>query len=240
MPIPLVSTEGLIPFDNYGPESPTTSLSHQNPEQQKHEEKMEGQWQAAEDIDKDVNALNSSINSLIQTFGLDPALLEESMIGQTHDSTQSVEGDSSSADFDFDSFFNNLSTTSSSSAPGSVNANSMAVEPHVPLHPSVGGIGENYGGPPSATFFDEAPTPSTSDLTSSPAQSLRQVSPELNTSAADGFMASTGGGSAPARTSGRKRKSDVVMDFNSINTTTDGMQGSTKGGGGKSKRRRDK
>lgn len=236
MPIPLVSTEGLIPFDNYGPESPTTSLSHQNPEQQKHEEKMEGQWHAAEDIDKDVNALNSSINSLIQTFGLDPALLEESMIGQIHDSTQGIEGDSSSADFDFDSFFNNLSTTSSSSAPGSVNASTMAAESQA-LHSSVGGIGESYGGLPSATFFDEAPTPSTSDVTTSPAQSLRQVSPELNTSAADSFMASTGG----ARTSGRKRKSDVVMDFNSINTTTDGMQGSTKGGGGgKSKRRKDK
>lgn len=237
MPIPLVSTEGLIPFDNYGPGSPTSNSSHQNPEQQKHEEKMEGQWHAAEDIDKDVNALNSSINSLIQTFGLDPALLEESMIGQTHDSTQGIEGDSSSADFDFDSFFNNLTTASSSSAPSSVNANSMAPEPQGSLHPGVGGIGENFGGLPSATFFDEAPTPSTSDLTTSPAQSLRQVSPELNTSAADGFMASTVGGS-PARTSGRKRKSDVVMDFNSRNTSTDGMQGSAKGG--KSKRRKDK
>jgi len=204
---------------------------------------MEGQWQAAEDIDKDVNALNSSINSLIQTFGLDPALLEESMIGQTHDSMQSVEGDSSSADFDFDSFFNNLSTSSSSIASGSGNANGMAAEPQVPLHhdTNVGGIGVHYSDLPSATFFEEAPTPSTSDVTTSPVQSLRQVSPELNTSAADGFITtSTGGSSAPARTSGRKRKSDVVMDLNSINTTTDGTQGPTKGGGGKSKRRKDK
>lgn len=239
-PIPLVSTEGLIPFDNSGPDSPTTTLSHQKPEQQKHEERMEGQWQAAEDIDKDVNALNSSISSLIQTFGLDPALLEESMSGHTHDSMQNVEGDSS-ADFDFDSFFNNLSTASSSSVPDSINANGMATEPQVSLHPNVGGTGVNYSGPPSSTFFDEAPTPSTSDLTTSPAQSLRQVSPELNTSAADGLMTtSTGGGSPPARTSGRKRKSDVVMDFNSINTPPDGIQASTKGGAGKSKRRKDK
>ncbi|KAF8637736.1 hypothetical protein AX17_002611 [Amanita inopinata Kibby_2008] len=34
------------------------------------------QWRATEDIDRDVNALNTSIHSLIQTFGLDPSLIE--------------------------------------------------------------------------------------------------------------------------------------------------------------------
>jgi len=218
-------------------------LNHQAPEQLEHAERMEGQWQAAEDIDKDVNALNSSINSLIQTFGLDPALLDESMAGQTQDGMQGVDGVSSSADFDFDSFFNNLST-GPSSAPDPNNANSMAIESQVPLHPNAGGGGVNYGDLPSTTFLDGTPTPSTSDPTTSPTQSLRQVSPELNASTADSFMTTSnggGGGSAP-RTSGRKRKSDVVMDFNPINATAESMQGSTKtsGGGGKPKRRRDK
>jgi heat shock transcription factor len=221
-------------------------LSHQTPEHQEHAERVDGQWHAAEDIDKDVNALNSSINSLIQTFGLDPALLEESMAGQAPDGMQAADGVSSSADFDFDSFFNNLSHGSSSSAPGPNDANSMDVEPQAPLHSNVGGGGVNFGDLPSATFLDGAPTPSTSEPTTSPTQSLRQVSPELNASTADNFMATSngggGGGSAPARTSGRKRKSDVVMDFNPINTTAESMQGSTKtsGGGGKSKRRKDK
>ncbi len=50
-----------------------------DPEHQQQQARMERQWQAAEDIDKDVNDLNTSINSLIQTFGLDPSLLDETL-----------------------------------------------------------------------------------------------------------------------------------------------------------------
>lgn len=38
---------------------------------------LEHNWHVTEDIDRDVALLNTSINSLIQTFGLDPHLLEE-------------------------------------------------------------------------------------------------------------------------------------------------------------------
>jgi len=149
-PIPLVSPpplqppgEGLIPFD----------LPLENTD------RLEKTWKATEDIDKDVNALQSSISSLIQTFGLDPNLMtpahpEEAELS-AHDPSLLLSdvheppGDSALQDFDFDSFLNSF--------PNNDNA--------------------DYGDIASTVFLDEVPSPS--DGTASPIANLRHDSPDL-------------------------------------------------------------
>ncbi|KAF8147566.1 hypothetical protein B0H34DRAFT_739175 [Crassisporium funariophilum] len=240
-PVPLITPDGLISFDHYDPSSPVATgdvnlnMINDPQSQREHDERMERQWNAAEDIDKDVNALNSSINSLIQTFGLDPSLLDEANMGGGaggHSSGNNDDemdglhlpppgsgqpGSASSvpADFDFDSFFNNLSSSSSSSGPaGGMNQD-----------------GVDYGDLQSTAFLDEVPTPAStsgeSTFTASPVQPLRQVSPEL-------VMSGPGGASAGRTAVGRKRKSDVVMEFDGAGAE------STKTSTAKAKRRKDK
>ncbi|KAF8902783.1 hypothetical protein CPB84DRAFT_833107 [Gymnopilus junonius] len=102
--MPLVSPDGLISFDPYDPSAPSTALrspdldlldsgfnpnmgypsgmgdlssSSQEARDREHEERMHRQWQGAEDVDKEMSMVDSSIQSLIQTFGLDPSLLED-------------------------------------------------------------------------------------------------------------------------------------------------------------------
>jgi len=177
------------------PAGPGTGKSLQ---QQQHEERMQRQWLAAEDIDKDVNALNSSINSLIQTFGLDVGLLdddgsastgaaagpstapgtglsavgekagEKSGIGNSEGSasTTGVPTDGDGKDFDFDMFFNNLSSMPMSmdgmspisgvSVPGGMNANTSAAG--AGINPNTNNTGmDDYM---TSAFLDEVRTPS--------------------------------------------------------------------------------
>lgn len=149
-------TDGLISFDHYDPQ---TLLQQQ---------RMDRQWHATSDIDKDVNALNSSINSLIQTFGLDPGLLNTHQGDDDHDSVDDplvytpnpstlgavppLDDMHSSPDFDFDSFFNTLSTNHEHD---NIDFENMA----------------------STAFLDEMPSP---DTQPSPIASLRHVSPEVS------------------------------------------------------------
>ncbi|TFK22970.1 hypothetical protein FA15DRAFT_621656 [Coprinopsis marcescibilis] len=151
------------------------------------QERAELQWQQTKDIDRDVNALNTSIQNLIQTFGLDPNLLAEaashappapstsnhpssstlpSLAPTSSDipnlddhSTSSLLHDlgplSSTADFDFDSFFQAL-----------------------PAAPE--GADMDYGDLASSAFLDEVPSPANSV---SPIQNLRHLSPEVTSSA---------------------------------------------------------
>ncbi|PPQ91364.1 hypothetical protein CVT25_004131 [Psilocybe cyanescens] len=255
---PMGSTDGLIPFDQYVPESATpdqnSNISVSNP-QQAHEDRMDRQWQAAEDIDKDVNALNSSINSLIQTFGLDPSILGENAgMGNTgqdmDDDMQGTNGDgsNSAADFDFDSFFNHLSSGSG------VNGMEMATD-----NPVTNGVDYNDM---STAFLDEVQTPS-SDMTASPIQPLRQVSPGLSLGAAANDVNVSSTGLHPATNSsskhlnpntnmnttsaaGRKRKSEI--DFEALADAMDGQSSTAPtnkaataaGVPAKSKRRKDK
>ncbi|PPQ64820.1 hypothetical protein CVT26_002652 [Gymnopilus dilepis] len=56
-------------------------------------DRLHRQWQGTEDVEKEMSMVDSSIQSLIQTFGLDPGLLDDA------------------SSFDFDSFFHGLSST---------------------------------------------------------------------------------------------------------------------------------
>ncbi|KAF9473855.1 hypothetical protein BDN70DRAFT_899429 [Pholiota conissans] len=268
--VPVVAPEGLIPFDAYDAGSPSDDqhagssnlglVNNINSEQQLHDARMQRSWQAAEDIDKDVSALNTSIHSLIQTFGLDPSLLDDhSAIGsadagvppQQDDNMQGQtvpESNVNTSDFDFfNTFFNNMSAPQEGATgiPG-MDGSSAVVD-------------MDFNDLASTAFLDEAPTP-VSDPTGSPAQSLRHVSPgllELGT-ANDGDATSTSSGlnlaspvggakaaSAVPDTGGQrlKRKSDVIMDFDSMNAASTDEQGATAkatSGASKPKKRKDK
>ncbi|KAF8889878.1 hypothetical protein BD779DRAFT_1519417 [Infundibulicybe gibba] len=134
------SGDGLISFDATSPE---------------HGMRLENSWQATEDIDKDVNALTSSINSLIQTYGLDPNVMvgpegddEVDISALDNPSMPAMLSDANpvpnAQEFDFDAFFNAL--------------------------PSEGGV--DLGDMASSAFLDEAPSPS--DGTASPMAQLQQ------------------------------------------------------------------
>ncbi|KAH9484583.1 Heat shock factor protein [Psilocybe cubensis] len=259
---PTGSVDGLIPFDQFAPGPSTTSQNTNNSvsnPHQIHEERMERQWQVAEDIDKDVNDLNTSINSLIQTFGLDPSLLENPEMvtpGQDMDDNMQgtgANGSTAPSDFDFDSFFNHLSSGSGT--------NGMDMTPDNPM---TGGV--DYNDMASTAFLDEVQTPS-SDMTASPIQPLRQVSPGINLDipANDVNVSSTGlhpstntsskqfnlNLNANTAAVGRKRKSEI--DFDALDDAMDGQQAAAAatttttskvaavtGGPAKSKRRKDK
>ncbi|TFK68270.1 hypothetical protein BDN72DRAFT_821344 [Pluteus cervinus] len=70
------------PFDyNQYASSPSSFslLSPQQPQQpQQIQDPNERHWKGTEDIDRDVNALTTSIDHLMQTFGLDPQLMNDS------------------------------------------------------------------------------------------------------------------------------------------------------------------
>ena len=132
-------------------------------------------------------------------------------------------------DFDFDSFFNNIASSSTGMGTGLDS-------------------GMDFTSP---AFLDEVPTPtSSSDQTASPVLSLKQdVSPEASGVEASGsgttFAATpTGGGGGPTKAS-RKRKSEVAIESDTPATPLDtppltSITSKTTAGGNKSKRRRDK
>ncbi|KAJ2935504.1 hypothetical protein H1R20_g1590, partial [Candolleomyces eurysporus] len=181
---------------------PSEGLIAFNPYDHLSSERMERSWQATEDIDKDVNALNSSIHQLIQTFGLDPTLVgtgdhtAEPPIVPTSVNEHGIEypppstatglagnasDPSNTTDFDFDSFFFN------NDAGGDGNMMDYTADAA------------------STAFLDEVPSPAHSASAVSPMMGLRGLSPEVSTSGAG--AAATGGNS-------RKRKSDVSeLDF---------------------------
>ncbi|CAA7271117.1 unnamed protein product [Cyclocybe aegerita] len=247
-PAPIVPPEGLISFDHYDPGSPNLAnlgMTSTALDEQAHEEEMETQWQAAEDIEHDVNALNTSIQSLIQTFGLDPALLEDTSIQsglrgvtdgdqEMHGPTSDIPGTGTTAtgtnpaaDFDFESFFNNIPS------PSAVDGSSgMPID-------SVGGTGMDYGDLSTAqtAFLDEVPMTPSSDLTASPVQPLRHVSPELNLGTAGVNASGSSGAGGKNATGGKKRKSDVIQ----VEFETPSLEVATKvASGTRSKRRKDK
>ena len=132
------------------------------------------------------------------------------------------------ADFDFDLFFNNIGSSTTTGLGTDLDS------------------GMDYT---STTFLDEVPTPASSsaDQTASPVLSFKQdVTPEVTgvggsgntfTPAGDG---GGGGGGGPAKGT-RKRKSELAMDLDIPETapsTTSATKTTT--GGNKSKRRKDK
>jgi len=240
--LPIV--DGLISFDQYEPQLPADATHSVLPSgQQAHEQRMEKQWQAAEEIEKGVSAVDTSINSLIQNFGLDPAILDgiDQIHSEMNETTGGIDPSHATnptidADFDFDSLFNILSSVPTSPV-------------HIPdlsnSNPGTGS-GMDYGGMSdfSAAFLDDAHTPTaSSDTTASPVQPLRQVSPDITmagTSDADSSPAANLG-TAPFNASttgkgagGKKRKSETIADFDGATVMSD----TTKGV--KVKRRKDK
>lgn len=197
---------------------------------------MEHQWQQTDDIDKDVNTLSSSINSLIQVLGLDPALLNHEgeevkinvdNVGAAHDGQHNMEGihtdptseapGTAPTDFDFDTFFNNLSSSADVRTDDSV----------------------DYGDIASTAFLDEVPSPANSHP--SPMEGLRQISPEVGVAAAALNAANDANNvatSAPTATTTRKRKSDAGLGLQFGETNAGAA---THGSGvSKSKRKKDK
>ena len=261
MSMPIVPPEGMISFDHYdsGSASGGGDLNDIMPEEQRQQQRMQRHWNATEDIDSDVDDLNSSIHSLIQCYGLDASLLDDSLDsgtdhGHTNDnmneqssksgvaagSMDAANNTSSAApsDLDFETFFNNLSSSG-----GTGLASGFEGSP-------IGSMDYGSGNVASTAFLDDAQTPtSSSDMTASPVQPLRQVSPGLflgdtanddDSTGANLFSGAVGGKSLIA---GRKRKSDVITDFDGT-TAGAGSETTTKAASGpsytKSKRRKDK
>lgn len=234
----IVSSDGLISFDQYDSQLGDANHSIVALGQQQHEQNMQRQWQGTDDIDKDVNAINTSISSFIQTFGLDSALLE----GVDHTETSPTLGSSTNgnnpsvaplnSDFDFDMFLNNLSGSNTGMDYGNIAASS--------------GVGDVTG----TAYLDEVHTPTASSvMTASPVQPLRHVSPQMTVSGdstanddsstgASMTVINTGGSSVTAgsrgKSPGKKRKSDTVVDFDSRPEVTKATSGV------KSRKRRDK
>ena len=142
--------------------------------------------------------------------------------------TTTTPGAVPTGDFDFDFFFNNIGSSTTSGIGTDLDS------------------GMDYT---STTFLDEVPTPaSSSDLTASPVISLKQdVTPEVsgisgsgNTFGAAAAAAADGG---PAKGT-RKRKSEMALDLNISETTPlttpVTRTTTTTTGGNKSKRRKDK
>lgn len=247
-----IPIDGLISFDNYAQLPGDTNHSIVFPDQQQqHEERTEKQWQATEDIDKDVNAVDTSIDSLIQRFGLDPAIFEEMEQTPNEIPTPTTSGDAInssgvppvSSDFDFEMFLDSLAP--GMSAPGL---------PMDAANPGSTTIGMDYGnvGTNSAVvdtpFPGDVQTPTAlSDMPVSPLQPLRQVSPDITLSGTPNGDSSTGGGAAAIttgnngvgagnnvlRSGGRKRKS-VDLDSGLVSPEA------KSGAGGKPKKRKDK
>jgi heat shock transcription factor len=216
--LPIV--DGLISFDNYEPQLPgdvAHSVVHSG--QQEHEQGMEKQLRGAEVIGKDLSTVDTSINTLIQHFGLDPSLFDglDQNQSEMNEPTEVVNASHAStvSEFDFDSFFNNLSNGPTSPDPTNL----------TPSNPGTGSVGMDYDGIgvssgmsdlTSAAFLDEVDTPTaSSDMTASPVQPMRQVSPDnttTGTSDADSSPAAnlstlnlSSGGVMPFNTTGKGR-----------------------------------
>jgi hypothetical protein len=133
----------------------------------------------------------------------------------TTTTTTTTSGAAPTTDFDFDFFFNNIGSSSTTGMDTDLNS------------------GMDYT---STTFLDEVPTPaSSSDQTASPVLSKQDVTPEVSGVGGSGNIFIAGG---PAKGT-RKRKSELAMDLD-IPETGPLSTTKTTTGGNKSKRRKDK
>lgn len=189
-------SEGLISFNPYD--------SMTQPET------VDRHWQAAEDIEKDVNALNTSIHQLIQTFGLDPNMVDADSLGASDmGHTKLPDGSSNPGMSGLSGLDTSLPSTStamdfipsSSTDDASLDINPADFDFDSFFNTLPNGSGSDVmdytADSASTAFLDEVPSPAS---TASPVQSLRPLSPEVST-----------GGVGPSGLSGnaRKRKSDV-------------------------------
>lgn len=228
LPNHLSPIDHLISFDNYDPQLPEDSI--QSLLHSDHEQRMEKQWRAAEDIDKDVSAIdssiNTSINSLIQTFGLDPTLFDGEHQNQheTNGTADQIDsqGPTVALDFDIDAFLNSLPNGSNSPGPSEhLDASNMG---DGTIGMDYDGLGSDFTG---ATFLDEVHTPTASeDMIASPVQPLRQVSSEMtlngtsdagsspaaNLNTNGSGVAALNPGTPEKAAGGNKRKSDAIAD----------------------------
>ncbi|KAF9001760.1 hypothetical protein BDQ17DRAFT_616535 [Cyathus striatus] len=182
-------------------------------------------WRVATDIDKDVNALNTSINQLIETFGLDPEMI--------------VEEDQS---FRFSSPLRVPPPPSSSSELASALSSNTAGPAMHPVGPGPGGDGGGGGGQQGDfdlhSFLSTLPSTNAAthaaeygDIAAAASEFLDGVvsgttSPILPATAipsALSGMSGVGGGRMPEVQSraGRKRKSDAVLgsDMEGVQST---------------------
>jgi len=164
--------------------------------------RLQKTYRDAAEIEQDVNALHSSINSLIESLGLDPTVMDPSQSQDAHPLEQSAvnphdtimpssgglgdEGDTSGQDFDFDQFLTDLTRHGDENADYTQFADKLDQSTR-----NDGSAPINEPSPEQLTaFLDEVQSPS--DGTVSPVTSFRHDSPEIQ----------------PKR--GNKRKSDVA------------------------------
>ncbi|KAF9053405.1 hypothetical protein BJ165DRAFT_1447381 [Panaeolus papilionaceus] len=268
-----------------------------DPHQHEHEARVESGWKVADDIDKDVNALNASIDSLITTLGLDPNVLinashqpgsrtssgtgtttadqgtglPKDAPGSHANATTSTSGSSLSnstnppSDFDFDSFFNTLGSSSSLGGMGDMSGMDLGLDSNLAGSGGMrGNVDMTNDDMEDTAFLDEVPdSPATSKAPGSPVNS---TGPRVNVGSGGSPSATmtgqVGGMGGMQQTLGmgtrsRKRKSEVVNDVGAedamaalqvgqpgppgggikvnLNVNTNGAGG---GAGGKAKKRK--
>jgi heat shock transcription factor len=165
-------------------------------------------YTSASQIDADVDALQSSLDGIIASLGIDPALAHASSATDPHASTElntgaglgaapGADGDVSMAapgDFDFDAFLRGLQP--GAPALGGEPVGGYFGAPLVPASAAPDADGAAFG-----AFLDEIASQTGSDPTTSPITRAGELLPEQHTlpEEADGV-----------RTRGAKRKSDVA------------------------------
>lgn len=181
VPLPIVSS----PLHRSGELASYDSLAEDN-------NRLQKTYRDAAEIEEDVDALHTSINSLIESLGLDPNVMEvpshsqdtqmqEQSAVNPHDTVMSsnglggdTQGDLSGQDFDFDQFLTDLSRH------GDENADYTQFAEK--LDSTVRNDGSTPINDPSpeqlTAFLDEVQ--STSDGTVSPVAGFTRASPELN------------------------------------------------------------
>lgn len=252
-PPPAPPTDGLIPFDQLdGLQdvnlNPTMDMAFSS------DGRIANSWRGTEDISKDISALDSQLNLLIQDFGLDPSLLDTGPQGGGPGSVPIP-----AADFDLDSFLQGINSASGSGmSPPPGNMDGMMVD------------GQGFDDfDASAAFLDDVHTPSSSGQLGSPLQPLKVLPAEpvgvaktsltipspaqAQAAMSSSFPASSSSSfpSPPVVTSsvsagpGRKRKSDVIMEVDPTVSLGSGRLSPTTSKtptatGTKTKRRKDK
>ncbi|PPR01825.1 hypothetical protein CVT24_001793 [Panaeolus cyanescens] len=283
-PLNLIPSDGLISFDSrdydlgtpggsvmgapgamspfgvgLGPGGDAGTLV--DPHQHEHEKRVESGWKVADDIDKDVSALNASIDSLITTLGLDPGVLLDAQLqgagvdsttgatggkggleGGVNASNLSTSGSGSSttqpaSDFDIDSFFNSLGSSSSIGGMSGIDMG-LGLDDAMGSGSGMGGLGG--GGDVDMTHAGDMVLGDTAfldELPDSPATSKGPGSPVNATTTRDlGGAAPSNPGVSPGGmqhtlgmgTRSRKRKSEVVNEV----SPADAMAGLQVGGSG--------
>jgi hypothetical protein len=168
-----------------------------------HASRVHKTYKDTQEIDKDVNVLQNSINSLIESFGLDPSIvnppqststtLDPLSSAITTDPTATALAmdatNGGDADFDFDAFINGFTATDT-------NGNDFADQTD------------------SSAFLDEVPSPSDRSATASPI-SLRHHSPVIS----NNNVTATAAPTTTSTRRDRKRKSDVAQLDNTKSST---------------------